>query len=345
VSKDGLFNAPVTLQSQDGNVLLDISKGTAGRIGEDKIISSITVTQINMPELAAPPAGQNIISADYNFEPSGAIFTPALSMTFHYDPSSIHSGADLLVDYFDTVLQQWVNLPDFVIDASNNAITVQVAHFTTFAVLEQVPEVPAVLPALQPTATTPTPAPTPSATPTAAPASTPEPTSAAAPVITATLPSTPALPQAAAISIPERKTVNTLWIIAIAALLAVMIISASYSLVRRRKKFSEAREETVEPAEEDNPNTSQYSGTVKLMIGAPIDLSQMQALMKCLRQSPDLRVESTGGSADEGNNIVISIDKNKPVLLVEFLRAMPPVKQVTTRNGQIVITLQPPPAF
>ena len=334
VSKDGLFKIPVTLQSQDGNAVLSITKNTVGLTGDAKVINSISVTQVDTPTLPSPPAGLNIVSTAYNFEPSGATFNPAVSMTLRYNPVSLHPGANLLVDYFDTTHQQWVNLPDFAIDIPNNIIVVQVSHFTTFAVLEQLPKVPAATP-------TPAPATTPSA-PAPVPTSTliPAPTPTSAPPVVTHVP-IPTPPQTVPTSFPESKTVSTLWIIIMAVLVAILIILAGYLLLKRRRKSDKAIEEAAEQAEEYYPNTTLYKGTVKLTIRAPIYLSQMQALEKYLGQSPDLRIESTGGSTNEAN-IIISIDERKPILLIQVLRAMPPVKQVITKNDQIVITLQPP---
>jgi hypothetical protein len=85
-----------------------------------------------------------------------------------------------------------------------------------------------------------------------------------------------------------------------------------------------------------------YEGTIKLIIRAPVELSQIYMLEECLSKSPDLRVESVGGSPNEGNIITISINKQKPIFLLDVLRAMPPVKQVVINNNQIVVILQPP---
>ena len=82
-----------------------------------------------------------------------------------------------------------------------------------------------------------------------------------------------------------------------------------------------------------------YSGTVKLIIRVTSDSNQLPALEDALRKSPHLKVESVGGSSDEGNVIIISIDKQKPVYLIEVLKELPPVKQVTIENSRVVIIL------
>jgi hypothetical protein len=152
----------------------------------------------------------------------------------------------------------------------------------------------------------------------------------------------PTSTKAAQNSIPGRKTISALWIIIITALVVVAMVSTIYLLRGKRRKSEKVGEEVVSLNKENHPNTTLYDGKVKLTIRAPIYLSQMQALENCLKVSPDLRVELISGSADEGNQIIISIDKHKPILLVEVLRAMPPVKQAFSNNDEVVIELRPP---
>ena len=337
MSRDGLFEAPATLRSQDGKALLSIATDTEAHDSEGNIIKSMTVSEVDNFSLLPPPPGLNIIPAGYNFEPSGAAFTPALSLTLKYNPASLNPGSELIFAYYDTDLKSWTKLPEYTVD--NNTITANIDHFTVFAILEKLAPVPVTTPTPTPE-TTPTPVVTPTPTPTAP--------------ITPGISPTPVPPKTPPVSPAPGKASNTLWVIIIAVLIVILLVAAAYLVIRRRKKQGAGTEFSigaqgksekaqdnlaVQPGEKD-ADTALYTGTVNLTIRPPVFVSQVRALEKCLRESPDLRVDLIGGSSTE-SNIIISIDKQKPVMLINVLRAMPPVKQVITKNNQIIIVLNP----
>ena len=106
------------------------------------------------------PKGTTIIDV-HIFGPDGARFTPAITLVLGYDPASLPQGAkeeQLKVAFWDGATWQYLSSQ---VDTDVDTITVQVAHFTVFAVLA-----PAASPAPAPLSTvvpTPTPAPTPPA--------------------------------------------------------------------------------------------------------------------------------------------------------------------------------------
>ena len=120
-------------------------------------------------------------------------------MTFTYDPTKLASGVpetSLVIAYYSVSEGQWVTLGG-IVDTVNHTITVQVNHFTAFAVITGV------------TTTTPT------ATPTTTPKTT---TSVTTP--TTTSPTGPAG-----------------WLIAlIAAVAVIVIVVLVLVIVARRKK-------------------------------------------------------------------------------------------------------------
>jgi hypothetical protein len=127
-----------------------------------------------------------------------------------------------------------------------------------------------------------------------------------------------------------KKGIDNRWlIIAIIALILIGILS--YWLYKRNKG-------PVKSAG-GSPASKLYSGSVKLIIRVSAESNQLLVLEDALRKSPDLKVESVGGSSEEGNVIIISIDKQKPILLIDVLKSMPPVKQVVTENNRIVVIL------
>jgi len=79
----------------------------------------------------------HIIGLPYSFEPSGAIFTPPLSLTFNYAeaavPENVTEG-DLALAYCDGATGEWVVIGG-IVNTADNTITAFVDHFTTFAII------------------------------------------------------------------------------------------------------------------------------------------------------------------------------------------------------------------
>jgi ZU5 domain. len=139
ITAGGEFIAPVALSSADNNVTIYIPAGVTGTTSDGQPLSSITVTQMSEPP-APPPAGETIISTPYEFGPSGARFSSPITMTFTYDPTKLASGVpetSLVIAYYSVSKGQWVTLGG-VVDTVNHTITVQVDHFTAFAVISVV---------------------------------------------------------------------------------------------------------------------------------------------------------------------------------------------------------------
>jgi hypothetical protein len=169
VSAAGTFNQSATLTSSEGLATVSIPRGTTGTVN-GLSLSTITVTPQTAPP--SPSANFKLLGAAYDFGPNGATFNPPISLAFGYNPANIPAGiADnsLGIAFYDSAAGQWVALPGSVVNAEGYTITVQVSHFTYFAVV-------AVLPASSVPVSTPTPG--------SAASSTPTPTAAATPSVT-----------------------------------------------------------------------------------------------------------------------------------------------------------------
>jgi len=95
------------------------------------------ITMLIMEEPPPPPEDAHVIGLIYDFQPSGATFEPAITLTWNYDPSDIPEGIaeeDLVIAYYDEAADEWVEL-DCVVDTENKTITASVEHFTTFAII------------------------------------------------------------------------------------------------------------------------------------------------------------------------------------------------------------------
>ena len=107
---------------------------------------------------------------------------------------------------------------------------------------------------------------------------------------------------------------------------------------RAKREAEEKAKEKLGREAEEAMRAELYEGIVKLTIMSPINLGQIRNLEEHLRQVQDLRLLLTGGSVDEGTQIIVSA--GKPIPLIDVLREMPPVEQVVKKGKDIQVTLK-----
>ncbi len=135
VTSQGTFTQPVTASSVDKQVNVTINQNTKGLTKEGTPLREITVVPIPTPP--PPPSQSNIIGLTYEFGPEGATFDKPVTLTFTYNASQIPEGVDeknLVLALWDNATGKWVTLVSTV-DPVNNTITVQVTHFSKYAIL------------------------------------------------------------------------------------------------------------------------------------------------------------------------------------------------------------------
>ena len=147
-----------TFSTSDGQASITVPTGTTVKNSAGNIVPASSLYSSPYTGTSTPPPGHNIIGAVYQYGPPGVTFSPPISLTLEIPEGTNLEG--LKVAYYDETAGEWVIL-EGVINTENNTITVQVSHFTLFALLFEVP--------------TETPAPAPAPTPSPAPLSTPEP--------------------------------------------------------------------------------------------------------------------------------------------------------------------------
>ena len=135
VTTGGEFTEDVTVESEDGNVELDIDEGTVGLTEEGRRLLKISIDEMEDPP--DPPEESNRIGLTYDLGPDGATFDPPITLTFTYDPDEIPEGVNeenLVVAVWDEDAGEWVDLP-CTVDPETNTITASVSHFTAFSVI------------------------------------------------------------------------------------------------------------------------------------------------------------------------------------------------------------------
>jgi hypothetical protein len=129
---NGRSITPGQISTPDGKLTLTVPVGVyiwnaAG--AAQPFLSAAAVT--NPP--AAPP--QNSLIMAWEMGPDGVTFNPAVSLTFNYADRDVPSGtqeADLYIAWWNGTA--WVKLIGTV-DPAANTVTVQITHFTSFALV------------------------------------------------------------------------------------------------------------------------------------------------------------------------------------------------------------------
>lgn len=139
ISSSGKILETIEATSEDGMLTIAIPKGTIALDKDGKRLKSLEAAVDESPP--DPPKDTNIIGLAYDFDPDGATFDPAITLTWSYDHYILPTGVaekDLVLAYYDEDAGKWVEL-ECVVDTVNNTITASVNHFTTFAVIAVTP--------------------------------------------------------------------------------------------------------------------------------------------------------------------------------------------------------------
>ncbi|MBI4331816.1 MAG: fibronectin type III domain-containing protein [Chloroflexi bacterium] len=165
---NGRAVAAATIQNTAGTVVMNVAPNTLVTGPNRQPLAGITAAPLTTPPVAPP--NRAIVFA-YTLGPSGAQFNPPISLTMSYNPATLPPGVkptSLVVAFWDG--SGWVSLGGKV-NTANNTITVDVSHFTEFAIIGDVEAGVAAQPTAPPAPpTVPPPPPSPAAKPTTAPA-------------------------------------------------------------------------------------------------------------------------------------------------------------------------------
>ena len=135
ISEQGNLLELLQVSSVDNKVTISLDKDTSCLDKEDNRLSTITIS--NQTDWPPVPEDYDIIGTAYEFQPAGAKFDPALSLTLSYvdnDVPQYLSEEDVYIAYYDTTAENWATLTSQV-DTQNNIVTAPVSHFTTFAIM------------------------------------------------------------------------------------------------------------------------------------------------------------------------------------------------------------------
>jgi hypothetical protein len=129
---NGIAKSKVNLQSREGQISLEIAQGTALKDVRGAGLKNLTVSIPTV--LPAPPEEFALISG-YLSEPSGAKFTPALTLTLRYDPARLPMGfseTNLYIAHYNGTT--WSPLESLV-DTAARTVPAKITHFSEYALM------------------------------------------------------------------------------------------------------------------------------------------------------------------------------------------------------------------
>lgn len=128
---DGIVFEDVSVTSIDGQVSYQIPAGVKALDKNGNPLYNTRVDLFANPPVAA--VGENIIALTYDFQPSGATFSPAIPITFNFDTSKLNPNQAVTIVFWDG--SSWVKLTDVQVDYSKGVVIGKTTHFTPFTLL------------------------------------------------------------------------------------------------------------------------------------------------------------------------------------------------------------------
>ncbi len=141
----GSSTTPQTVSSTTGTATVTPGAGGTISLGSEVIVkvpanalvgtSKVEVKVEKVTTASTIPTGFKLAGSVYEFSVGGKStysFNKNITLTFSFDPSAFSQGEVPTVYYYDEALAKWVNLGGTV---SGSTITVQVDHFTKYAVM------------------------------------------------------------------------------------------------------------------------------------------------------------------------------------------------------------------
>ena len=130
---DGVVTQTATLKSADALMTVAIGTGIAAKDREGKPLSSINVIPVLAGNLPGHLPDDAVIFAGraYDFQPDGAVFSPAISLEFIAPPEA-HFGEVFAVKTYDRATGTWQDAPTRY-DPRMGTITAEITHFCVIA--------------------------------------------------------------------------------------------------------------------------------------------------------------------------------------------------------------------
>jgi hypothetical protein len=139
VDEKGVVHQDVRVTDKTNSILVYIPANTTMLTADKRPLLSMSVDAVADHPVTAD--GQFVIGSALDFNPSGATFSPAITIGMTYDPTKLPAGltqGELTLGYFDTSQGKWVTL-DSSVDSGSHLVSAQTTHFSTYSVMNKPP--------------------------------------------------------------------------------------------------------------------------------------------------------------------------------------------------------------
>ncbi len=202
-----------TTSFQSGDINLSMLKNTKALKADGSIVTKIRIEPVS--DVPTLPRRTIVIGQALNFTPGDATFEPPLILTLGYTPEQLPEGAIETELYFaEWDGKRWLAM-ESTVDTEAKMVTIEMSHFSVYALL-----------AVQPPPPPPTPAPTPPPTPVPLPAPAPMPAPEPLPVPAPKplpVPAPELVPEPIPLPTPEAVPAGINWVMIISVFFAVVI--------------------------------------------------------------------------------------------------------------------------
>jgi len=138
-SEEGKVLRDTTFISDDGIAALTFPQGTVALDGNGAPLEEVLIETINTSALPPLPDTTTFRFAGYAYacSPSGATFTPPITLTFTLPEDAWNAlDGDFSVQFYDEETGAWVDVP-VTVDTASHTVTAEVSHFSVFALFEE----------------------------------------------------------------------------------------------------------------------------------------------------------------------------------------------------------------
>jgi hypothetical protein len=130
---NGKFLRDFEGRSSDGGARINILAGTLGKTRDGAPLTQITIQKVANPGGAlSSQANFKPVGLLYDFQPGGAQFSPAVTLTLTFDPAQAPAGQTPFIAWWNAADGLWEKLETLGVDVVNHTVTARTTHFTIF---------------------------------------------------------------------------------------------------------------------------------------------------------------------------------------------------------------------
>ncbi len=141
-SPEGKILRDTTISSKDGIASLNLEMNSYALDSKGNVIKEVTITSLGENGVRNSPGVTFLFTGNaYECTPSGATFSPAITLTFTLTPEQWNTFADgeLSLWFYNEKKNIWEEIP-VTINPSEHTVTAKISHFSRFALFSSAAE-------------------------------------------------------------------------------------------------------------------------------------------------------------------------------------------------------------